>query len=246
MADTTVRGTYWALTLNNPTEEEVEQFTQAQKAGLAVGQMEIAPTTGTRHLQFVYKTKQTRQSSVKEIWKRAHIEKAKNKFAAMNYCKKDETREAATQTDTDKKKTKVQFFECIALYWDLSAQWIIEDNDDFLLTPKDYNLDRLDMIVKYYLSEDCTIVLDFETQIWLCSCASNVQYRKTIAMYGHVIFSDHYTDGEEVRASEQEDGGKEDVEDGQDGEETDSADENSGEEDDQSWSGDETSDSGRA
>lgn len=231
MADTTVRGTCWALTLNNPTEEEVEQFKEAEKAGLAVGQMEVAPTTGTRHLQFVYKTKQVRQSSVKEIWKRAHIEKAKNKFAALNYCKKTQTREMSSQTETDKKKTKVMFFECIALYWDLSASWIVEENDDFLLTPKDFNLDRLDSIVKYYLSDACDIVLDFETQIWLCSCASNVQYRKTISMYGHVIFSDATTDPEDGDGEVQEGEERETSEGGDvDGDETDEGSDDSSEE----------------
>jgi len=53
--------------------------------------MEHAPTTGTPHFQMCLHTTQQRFAAIKEFLPRAYIEKARNKDALQEYCKKSAT-----------------------------------------------------------------------------------------------------------------------------------------------------------
>lgn len=85
----------WCFTLNNPSEDD-ERLVRSladlpHVVRLAVGR-EVAPTTGTRHLQgYVRFSRGVRFSGVKKLVPRAHIEprQAKKECQASQYCLKD-------------------------------------------------------------------------------------------------------------------------------------------------------------
>jgi len=84
----TERHSAWSITINNPTDIEVEVNTPGWKLE---GQYEEG-AEGTRHFQGLLKTPQVRFSAVKKVFPRAHIEAARNVAALQNYVHKDETR----------------------------------------------------------------------------------------------------------------------------------------------------------
>lgn len=85
-----LRGTCWSLTINNPTESDMNV---SLPAGWVVkGQPEQGEKTGTVHHQLMLTTPQVRGSAVEKIFPRAHIELARNKAALANYVNKEETR----------------------------------------------------------------------------------------------------------------------------------------------------------
>lgn len=98
--NTTLRGRCFILTLNNPTNEELQKIrtheTQSKVREL-VGQLERGEQ-GTLHAQFCIKYKSQRYfHNVKEDWPRAHIEKCRGKWEDnVSYCSKRETREGET------------------------------------------------------------------------------------------------------------------------------------------------------
>lgn len=89
--NTNIRGRGWAVTLNNPTEEDENNFMLMKKCSF-IYQIESG-TNGTPHLQgFLYFENAVSFASVKKKLPKAHIELAKNKQASINYCQKPETR----------------------------------------------------------------------------------------------------------------------------------------------------------
>lgn len=94
MAQSSVRGSCWSVTINNPTSEDDLEIALARQKGWVVdGQLEGAGTqSGTRHYQLVVRTPQVRFSALKKAFARAHIELARNPSALSQYCKKEETR----------------------------------------------------------------------------------------------------------------------------------------------------------
>lgn len=88
----TERASWWAITLNNPTDEDRELLKTPPKFVSEMWyQMEHAPTTGTPHFQMCLHTTQQRFAAIKEFLPRAYIEKARNKDALQQYCKKSAT-----------------------------------------------------------------------------------------------------------------------------------------------------------
>jgi len=86
------RASWWAITLNNPTQEDCELLIAPPPFVSEMWyQLEHAPTTGTPHFQMCLHTTQQRFAAIKEFLPRAYIEKAKNKDALVNYCKKSAT-----------------------------------------------------------------------------------------------------------------------------------------------------------
>jgi len=86
------RASWWALTLNNPTDEDRELLkTPPPFVSEIWYQLEHAPTTGTPHFQMCLHTTQQRFAAIKEFLPRAYIEKARNKDALQEYCKKSAT-----------------------------------------------------------------------------------------------------------------------------------------------------------
>lgn len=87
------KSTYWSITINNPTADDREAIATARSRGWQVeGQIERAESTGTIHLQLRLRTPHIRFGAVKKVFKRAHIEAARNPAALKNYVHKEETR----------------------------------------------------------------------------------------------------------------------------------------------------------
>lgn len=93
MVDTTSRGTWWSITVNNPTEQDRQTIHGPAPRWLRMvkGQDEIGEKSGILHIQAVANTTQTRMSSLMEWLPRAHIQLAHNSNALANYVFKEET-----------------------------------------------------------------------------------------------------------------------------------------------------------
>jgi len=83
------RGTCWSITINNPSDEEL--CPTFPGGWVLTGQIEVGEQ-GTRHYQGALTTPQVRVSAVKKLFRRAHIELARNKQALLQYVHKDESR----------------------------------------------------------------------------------------------------------------------------------------------------------
>jgi len=86
------RATCWSITINNPEDGEVN--VTLPSGWKLTGQYEMG-AEGTRHFQGMLKTPQVRFTAVKKLFKRAHIEVARNKVALTQYVDKEETRVAS-------------------------------------------------------------------------------------------------------------------------------------------------------
>jgi len=107
--DTDTRATAWSVTLFNGEEK-----TDLPEGWKLDGQMEAAPETGKLHYQGFLKTKQVRFSTVKKVFPKAHIEKARDEVALKKYVHKKATRVAAAPRATSMNFTK--FFEDVFEY----------------------------------------------------------------------------------------------------------------------------------
>lgn len=87
--DTSKRASTWSLTINNPTEQDLNPELPA--GWKLSGQIEEGEE-GTRHYQAMLTTPQVRFSAVKKIFPRGHIEIARNKKALAQYVHKEESR----------------------------------------------------------------------------------------------------------------------------------------------------------
>lgn len=129
-ADTKKKGQYFSLTINNPTDEQIDDYKVSLPEGVAymIWSLEEAPTTGTKHIQAHVHTKQLmRMTGLKKIFPTAHIELSKaNLVKNQAYVSKSETHlegpfelgttvKKGQRTDLDsiydivKKKTKTEF-----------------------------------------------------------------------------------------------------------------------------------------
>jgi len=111
----THRSSCWSITINNPTEQEL----QAQlPAGWRIeGQLEQGEQ-GTTHYQAMLRTPQVRFSAVKQVFPRAHIEVAKNPKALAAYVHKEETRLREVESRQSDIPTLWDFQTTIANMWD--------------------------------------------------------------------------------------------------------------------------------
>lgn len=85
----TARATCWSITINNPTDEDIE--VNLPGGWKVQGQIEKGEN-GTEHYQAMLTTPQIRFSAVKKVYPRAHIEVARNRTALQKYVHKDDTR----------------------------------------------------------------------------------------------------------------------------------------------------------
>jgi len=94
------RGTMWGFTLNNPSQAELDSIRHPNLPTFVLSishQQELAPTTGTLHVQGAIRTTQKDWTIVKKYLPRADIEQARNEDALLNYVKKKETSVPGTQ-----------------------------------------------------------------------------------------------------------------------------------------------------
>lgn len=113
------RATCWSITINNPTDDDMQ--IELPAGWRLTGQIEQGEE-GTRHYQGMLNTPQVRFSAVKKVFKRAHIEIAKNKKALEKYVHKVETRIAEVADRTSDIPTLFEYQTIIAAAW---------DNDEF-------------------------------------------------------------------------------------------------------------------
>lgn len=148
MAETTTRGTVWSITINNPTEDDLNSSILPPGWSLE-GQKEVG-AEGTIHYQGMLKTPQVRFSQIKKILPRAHIELAKNKTALAKYVHKEETRIEEVPTMRSSIPTLFEYQHTVAQAWNHS-EWD-EINQEFLADAKakdigDYILRYVDVLV---------------------------------------------------------------------------------------------------
>jgi len=86
---TTDRATCWSITTNNPTESDMRPTLPS--GWKLEGQIEKG-VEGTEHFQGMLLTPQVRFSAVKKVFKRAHIEIARDANALRAYVHKSDTR----------------------------------------------------------------------------------------------------------------------------------------------------------
>jgi len=90
---TSDKASWWSITINNPTNDQRVALCHPPPWVKNLSyQDEIAPTTGTLHVQGCLNTDSVRFSAIKSWLKTAHIEACYKSAAALqNYCKKTET-----------------------------------------------------------------------------------------------------------------------------------------------------------
>lgn len=109
--DSTTRGVYWSVVINNPTEEDLDKVYKGPYPPWMrhiKGQQETAPTTGTRHVNMYLHTEQMRLSAISKWLTRANINPLMGIEHRDNwitkYSQKDDTAIANTQFEVDKRQ----------------------------------------------------------------------------------------------------------------------------------------------
>lgn len=91
MNPTNIRDRNWMLTINNYTDTDCTAISDLRNCNW-IYQPERGEKEGTAHLQVALMFKNARTfSSIKKKFPTAHIEVARNKYACINYCRKQET-----------------------------------------------------------------------------------------------------------------------------------------------------------
>lgn len=142
------RASCWSITINNPTSSDYEDMEVARQRGWKVdGQREVG-AEGTPHLQLMVRTPQVRFSAVQKVFRRAHIEPARNQSALANYVHKAQAGAQPLPEGTDKFPSQSKFWYLIAKKMNHNhPQWTADDKDALLhpdcLTEEDgYNPKR--------------------------------------------------------------------------------------------------------
>lgn len=109
--DSTTRGVYWSVIVNNPTEEDLEKVYKGPYPPWMKhikGQQEMAPTTGTRHINMYLHTEQMRLSGISKWLNRANIKPLMGIEHRDNwiekYSQKEESAIANTQFEVDRRQ----------------------------------------------------------------------------------------------------------------------------------------------
>lgn len=167
------RATCWSVTINNPISADDDNIARAkQKSGWKVeGQLEEGEN-GTQHYQLMVKTPQTRFSTIKSAFPRAHIEVARNVKALQSYVHKDDTKIAELPAN-DK-------FPSMDKFWLLFHDYILDKmpNCEWAEIDGEEWLPVLDKFVSSYIMKGYHIE----------SFGVNPQIRSSIKKYGSAIF----------------------------------------------------------
>lgn len=176
MDDTTVRASWWSLTLNNPTDDDRTKVHNNPPRWLRSikGQDEIGKETGTVHLQMVINTDQVRFSSIKEWLSKAHIKPAltkDHKANLMNYVHKQDTSVPGTQFEHKWKEESKSLTMAQALMKIAELAWTNEQCGEKL---QKYFLDNGKHMTKLQL---------FEEEFWECVNLLLGQDENLVALY---------------------------------------------------------------
>lgn len=143
----TQRATCWSVTINNPTEEDLN--VELPAGWSLTGQKECG-AEGTEHYQGMLRTPQVRFAAVKKVLKRAHIEVAKNPKALEKYVHKEDTRTAEVADRSSNIPTLFEYQDIIAALW----QWdeyreLVEAPANSLTNPNELAMRYVDSLVAY-------------------------------------------------------------------------------------------------
>lgn len=113
--DSTTRGVYWSVVINNPTEDDLDKVYKGPYPPWMrhiKGQQETAPTTGTRHVNMYLHTEQMRLSAISKWLTRANINPLMGIEHRDNwiskYSQKDDTAIANTQFEVDNRQQECE------------------------------------------------------------------------------------------------------------------------------------------
>lgn len=136
---TSQRATCWSITVNNPTEDDREALNIARQKGWKVmGQLEVGLKDGTPHYQLRLQTPQVRFSAVKKVFRRGHIEPAREPAALARYVTKEATRAGDLPEQQDK-------YPSLSKFWDLVFEFLNDETKEGL----DYTEFEFDKFVFY-------------------------------------------------------------------------------------------------
>ena len=159
------------LDVNGNEEYWNNEFNVAHHFGWTFdGQLEVG-ANGTPHYQFYLDTKrQMRFAAVKKVFPACHIEASKHPKKVESYCKKLDTRSAATQTES---QTDIPKYTTKDFWEDLSKVW-----PDFRNESED-EMECFDSAVR------CLVDIDIPCYM----LAVQPQVRKAFQLYGHRIMA---------------------------------------------------------
>lgn len=185
----TERSCTWSLTINNPNDGDEELINLARQKGWKVeGQKEVGKE-GTIHYQLMVKTPQTRFSTIKKAFPRAHIEIARNVAALEQYVHKEETRVGELVSQSD-------MYPSLNKLWDLIYEYCISTNVNFnrIRVRGECPLDTFDYAIRFLILQGYNVE----------SLASNPSTRSCWKNYGYELMkrsADRQTDRQQEKLS---------------------------------------------
>jgi hypothetical protein len=167
------RATCWSVTINNPTESDKDNVGLAkQRAGWKVDGQEEQGENGTVHYQMIVKTPQTRFSTIKKAFPRAHIEIARDPKALEKYVHKSDTKIGELPNDDRFPTSVTKLWELFAIEIDEfypKGQYVDWDGDEFLI--------QFDKVIGYLILKGYHVE----------SFGVNPQIRSSIKKFGYQI-----------------------------------------------------------
>lgn len=142
---TTARASAWSITINNPTQEDVDAWknmTIHPWVREVQGQLEQG-ANGTPHIQGLLRTVQVRFSQIKTALPRAHIEVARNVTALAKYVSKEDTRVASIEA------TRVATPHSVQTYLtNYVIDYVLTQAEVFVEYQRSYDIDERKLVWK--------------------------------------------------------------------------------------------------
>lgn len=191
---TPTRSGCWSITINNPTEEEL-RFDRVTANGWKLnGQLERGKE-GTIHYQGCLITPHKPAfSTVKKVFPRAHIEKARSRDQLMKYVNKEDTRIQHVATVGTEIPTLFEYQPKVAIELDAHSiqQDIIENIDK---DEGDIVMKHVNRVVKRHIEQGMRgIEFIAINPMWICSWKRF--WRSIIKRDGKTIWKSPQADGE--------------------------------------------------
>lgn len=194
---TPTRSTCWSITINNPTLEDYAEDRVKANGWSLKGQLERGKE-GTEHYQGCLITPQKPAfSTVKRVFPRAHIEKARSRDQLMKYVEKDETRIAEVPTIGTAIPTLFEYQPIVALQLNIEEiqKDIIENIDK---DEGDIVIKHVNRVVRRHIEQGMRgIEFIAINPMWICSWKRF--WRSIIKRDGKTIWKSPQADGEVFR-----------------------------------------------
>jgi len=149
------RSACWSITINNPTEEDLDFKRVIANGWRMQGQIEKGNKDGTIHYQGMLVTPQKPAfSTVKRVLPRAHIEVARQKELLAKYVHKDETRVATVETKGIEIPTLFEYQDTVAkeLSFERVEEYVkLNHSHHNMISIDDAAMQVIDIIVKKHI-----------------------------------------------------------------------------------------------